>query len=612
MVDKKNRRLPRQLPENRQQENFTHLMLTGSNRPESQLIASAGENAPLFWQGHPDAGSGPMYLNAISTLSETTTYSDTMSKYQSDSAYSKSGGISLDGLFVPFSTNFVVKSDEGSVSDKNKPAGNLPSYERPYSKYTRAGVVVDDVDVTEGATHPMLGTAAPSPEYVTSVSLNPYASGHQITHVNKGTQLDGNDGRIGSQNAYEKYPRDVPTLVSAPELSQEVQRPMALRGPLVIAGWGYDTEGLPVPNMKYDADYKEGDPNSTSFGKQKYVPRQMKAIDDQGTEQDHKHFIPNHLSRPDKWKVGPVDLRWDRERKVWTGGGGEKAAPPVNLFLCKAAKCILPQAGMDGNNSFNFGVGGNINSPGRLYRNPCPTIDCNYNSYFPTSIYYEDIQIYDPEDHNWCGLCKTFGNVTACGDFADACKPFYDGIIIRKLSEKVGGTESLKECTDKFRKAEGGNPHARRAGNPCHGWGSSYFGKTETVSSKITSKDWTGSAKDILYERIFIDNPLGQGLMVGDTFFSYDTGRRITHEYVRSETPGCGSQGGKKITVKETIAVHAILQGEFYGMEIISHAGCDRGEMAACSRKFFAQGFATGEDCGPDDDYTVTSTAYSS
>ena len=26
--------------------------------------------------------------------------------------------------------------------------------------------------------------------------------------------------------------------------------------------------------------------------------------------------------------------------------------------------------------------------------------------------------------------------------------------------------------------------------------------------------------------------------------------------------------------------------------------------------KFFAQGFATGEDCGPDDDYAVTSTSY--
>ena len=62
----------------------------------------------------------------------------------------------------------------------------------------------------------------------------------------------------------------------------------------------------------------------------------------------------------------------------------------------------------------------------------------------------------------------------------------------------------------------------------------------------------------------------------------------------------------KKSTYTESIPVHVILQGEFYGMEVISHAGCDRGEMGSCSRKFFAQGFATGEDCGPDDDYPQT------
>ena len=80
MVDRKNRRLPRQLPENRQQENFTHLMLSGSNSVESQLLATAGDNAILFWQGHPQAGNAPITLNAVSTISETTTYSDTMSK----------------------------------------------------------------------------------------------------------------------------------------------------------------------------------------------------------------------------------------------------------------------------------------------------------------------------------------------------------------------------------------------------------------------------------------------------------------------------------------------------------------------------------------------------
>jgi len=604
-MDNKRERLPRQLPETREQENFTHLMLTGSNTVESELVAIDASRSPMFWNEHPIAKNSEMHVNVVSTTSETTTFADSMSKYPTDESWSKTGGVSLDGLFVPFSTNFVVKSDSGFTEDKNRDLkSHLPSFERPYSHANKSGDVVSERDITVGATHPLLGAEAPSPRLITSVSLNPFASGHQIQFINKNTTLDDTEGSISTPAATARYSKDIPTLVDAPKESINVSRPMALRGPLVIAGWGYDTDGLPVPNMKHDADYQED-------GEQIYTPKQMRAINAQGIKNDHKHFIPNHLARPDKWKVGPVDLRWDRKRKVWTGGGGGSTeAPAVNFFLCKAAKCILPKAGMDGNNSFNFGVGGNITTPGRLYRNPCPTIDCNYNSYFPTSIYYPDIEIYDPEDHNWCGLCKTFGNVTGCGDFADACSPFYDALIIRKLSEDVGGTESLKECTDKFRKAEGGNPYARRAGNPCHGWGSSYFGEPEKISEKISSGDWTGTAKDILYERIFIDNPLGQGLMVGDAFFSYDTGRRITHEYVRSDTPGCGDQGGKKITVKEIIAVHAILQGEFYGMEIISHAGCDRGEMAACSRKFFAQGFATGEDCGPDDDYTITSTSY--
>ena len=59
-------------------------------------------------------------------------------------------------------------------------------------------------------------------------------------------------------------------------------RIMALRGPMVLAGWGFDTYGKPVPS-------------------------------DDGCK-----FIDNWLRKPDKWKVGPVDLRWDDDRKVWT------------------------------------------------------------------------------------------------------------------------------------------------------------------------------------------------------------------------------------------------------------------------------------------------------
>jgi hypothetical protein len=40
-------------------------------------------------------------------------------------------------------------------------------------------------------------------------------------------------------------------------------------------------------------------------------------------------FYLNWAERPDLWKVGPIDLVWDEERKVWTGGGGgEELMPP--------------------------------------------------------------------------------------------------------------------------------------------------------------------------------------------------------------------------------------------------------------------------------------------
>jgi hypothetical protein len=40
-------------------------------------------------------------------------------------------------------------------------------------------------------------------------------------------------------------------------------------------------------------------------------------------------FYLNWAERPDLWKVGPIDLVWDEERRVWAGGsGGEELMPP--------------------------------------------------------------------------------------------------------------------------------------------------------------------------------------------------------------------------------------------------------------------------------------------
>ena len=66
-------------------------------------------------------------------------------------------------------------------------------------------------------------------------------------------------------------------------------RGICLRGPLMIAGWGYDIDNKPVPN------------SSPSYP-------------DNATLK----FEDNWLRKPQSWKCGPVDLRWDHRRKVWT------------------------------------------------------------------------------------------------------------------------------------------------------------------------------------------------------------------------------------------------------------------------------------------------------
>lgn len=83
---------------------------------------------------------------------------------------------------------------------------------------------------------------------------------------------------------------------------------MALKGPLIVHGWGYDCDGRPVPNLGDDETAA-----STGFFTQDGL--------------DDNKFLEGHLRKPNTWPVGPVDLRWDRERCVWVSPGcGEAIA----------------------------------------------------------------------------------------------------------------------------------------------------------------------------------------------------------------------------------------------------------------------------------------------
>lgn len=98
-----------------------------------------------------------------------------------------------------------------------------------------------------------------------------------------------------------------------------------LRGPLMVHGWGYDLEGFPVPNSS--GEYKFND-NGTIMRKTDGSP----VFKNQTLQPDGTYSIPykentfykGWAQQPGCWPVGPVDLRWDDNARVWTIGSNYK------------------------------------------------------------------------------------------------------------------------------------------------------------------------------------------------------------------------------------------------------------------------------------------------
>ena len=125
---------------------------------------------------------------------------------------------------------------------------------------------------------------SPSP---TSFDLDPYfffADGDRVKDPKFLSDFNSvvNNGRKSKDLNFKKG-KEVPTSV----------RPAVMRGPMLLSGWGYDVNGIPVPIERQGG--LEEIPDSRNFDWYTTLDRRL-------------------------WKTGPVDLRWDDERKVWTGG----------------------------------------------------------------------------------------------------------------------------------------------------------------------------------------------------------------------------------------------------------------------------------------------------
>lgn len=92
----------------------------------------------------------------------------------------------------------------------------------------------------------------------------------------------------------------------------EDYRFLGLRGPMVLHAWGYDTWGKPIPN--------EADSEAATM-KGEFTDENLK-----------DRFMCEWLSKPATWPVGPIDLRFDRDRGVWVAPPQDYKVTVVELI----------------------------------------------------------------------------------------------------------------------------------------------------------------------------------------------------------------------------------------------------------------------------------------
>jgi len=131
---------------------------------------------------------------------------------------------------------------------------------------------------------PFFNQVTPTAGTITDQSLNPFKTsevyngtsvGHDIEYLARGNSIDDiEDMSIKKEGAYGSGPF----------------RGVGFKGPMVIVGWGFDINGKPVPNSN------PAEPTD--------------------------YFATNYLRKPHTWKAGPLDVRWDEDRGVWSAAGG--------------------------------------------------------------------------------------------------------------------------------------------------------------------------------------------------------------------------------------------------------------------------------------------------
>lgn len=203
---------------------------------------------------------------------------------EATNSYSTKAFMSWDGLILPVSMDgdggLPQYSTPDSGCQNTHPQASIP----PLDKSGEAGQLNQyNLDINIMYLNPFSNPSGFARSDVSRERSNTPNVGHHV-------EIIGRAGASGTEPPASSIIMPIQGYMDTDDKSRSDYkddiRAFALRGPLIIEGWGYDTNGFPVPN-------------------------------ESAGESRTAKFADNWLRKPESWPVGPVDLRWDAARAVW-------------------------------------------------------------------------------------------------------------------------------------------------------------------------------------------------------------------------------------------------------------------------------------------------------